>query len=438
MNKNILLISLFAVVFLASCEETSETQTSPSDTDSSGANNSNVIANGTNCATSTANVIAYLNCFRGLAGMSSLSSDSVLNTASLNHAKYLNANNKSGHGQITGLPSFTGASPNARAAFVGYKSNVSENVSTHTNAGYQNSLEGLMSAIYHRFGFLNTEIDRIGTGKNQTDSSKIKAFVYKMGNNAVNELCKGNAYSGPNAIRFTCLDALGAFDNNHGVDNVLYLSALSNIANSNPAIIKWPAQNSIDVIPAFNQESPDPLPAYSVSGYPVSIAFNPHKFSSAPSVSAFSLTKISTGNAVSVITVMNKDNDPNSTFNAYQHALFPTERLDWASEYRADVNYNDGAEKTLSWTFTTRNLGMTVHTVSGSTPTLNGVVSGETFAVYLPPRDANDSLLAYSSTFTTGMVLDVQFIDSNTLQVTATGNGTVTLNYHGSAISFTI
>ncbi len=58
-------------------------------------------------------------------------------------------------------------------------------------------MDGLFSAIYHRFAFLSPGIDEIGVGvtQNEQDSDK-SAFVYVMGNSELNRLCSFKSFKG--------------------------------------------------------------------------------------------------------------------------------------------------------------------------------------------------------------------------------------------------
>ncbi len=373
----------------------------------------------------------YLNDLRSKSDLISFSKNTFLEQAAQNHAQYLNTNNASGHDESSGNSGFTGATSNERVAATGYKAAVSENVSTHSQGSFLESIDGLMSAIYHRFGFLSIDHNEVGIGSDQSNSNNNAAYVYNMGNSAINTLCSGSSFNGfGSSIYNVCSD--GAFK----IELSQYNKALSSVGSQNPDIIKWPGDNAIDVPPVFFEEEPDPLAAYSVSGYPVSVEFNQYKFASAPQLTSFTLKNLTDCSSVNLIQMsdskyyMDKSNDPQSKFTEYQYAIFPQKRLEWATEYQVDIAYNDGTAKTLSWKFTTRDLGYKVYTVTTTGTIINSVTSGETFILYLPPANGNDDNSAYSASRPGTMQMDISFVDGNTLKVTVTGSGTAKITFH--------
>lgn len=111
-----------------------------------------------------------LNEIRESMGMNTLVHNDYLALAAQAHASYLVRNDVTSHNEIPGLLGFTGRTPADRALKAGYLSTqVSENLSTK-NRDSQSSIDGLFSAIYHRFGFLDVGIDEIGVGAMQDRS----------------------------------------------------------------------------------------------------------------------------------------------------------------------------------------------------------------------------------------------------------------------------
>jgi uncharacterized protein YkwD len=227
----------------------------------------------------------YLNCLRGLAGLQPFMEDILLQVAATNHAEYLNSNNDNGHTEIAGNHQFTGTKPDDRANFVGYKTGIAENVSTHSEGSYKESIEGLLSAIYHRFAFLTPTRDVIGIGESSAVQNNVHAYVYNLANSKINALCNGTNFNGTGRYWSPCSDT------DFRIADSRFQAAHFNIANSNPNIIKWPAEGMIDVTPVFYEETPDPLPSYGVSGYPVSIEFNKYQYTTPPTVTKFTLPK---------------------------------------------------------------------------------------------------------------------------------------------------
>jgi hypothetical protein len=96
----------------------------------------------------------YLNSIRKLMKMQRLAENKQLKSAAQAHADYLVLNDESAHEEIMAHKNFTGITPVERAFHAGYASSqLSENLSTK-NHNARTSVDGLLSAIYHRFGFL--------------------------------------------------------------------------------------------------------------------------------------------------------------------------------------------------------------------------------------------------------------------------------------------
>ena len=110
--------------------------------------------------------LGYLNALRTASGLAPFSAQSNLIDAAQNHSDYMNTNQSYGHGEDSSLPGYTGSSPSQRAIYAGYFSRkVGENVS-YGRLTVEGSIDGLFSAIYHRFGFLSPSYDIIGIGIN--------------------------------------------------------------------------------------------------------------------------------------------------------------------------------------------------------------------------------------------------------------------------------
>jgi putative periplasmic protein len=117
--------------------------------------------------------LAYLNFLRANAGLPTLAHSSVLEKSARNHARYLLQNPEDGHDERhRSNPFFTGNRPAERAQRVGYfYDGVHENISTgfypypeevDTHLPVQQQIDGLMTAIYHRFSLLEQGIDEAG------------------------------------------------------------------------------------------------------------------------------------------------------------------------------------------------------------------------------------------------------------------------------------
>ena len=369
----------------------------------------------------------YINHLRSKAGMKVLSKNTLLDKAALNHASYCHTNLVGGHFEAPEKIGFTGYDHVERLNAVGYNSrSTGENVSFHKGeVNDKNSVDGLMAAIYHRFGFLSFEYDEIGIGKIQGDN--YGSFVYNMGNISKNSLC----LAGGSKISGKFYSAI-CRDKQIQISAKEFDLATFKTQQDNPAVVVWPAPDSSDVPPAFFEESPDPLPDYSVSGYPISIQFNPSVFPDVkPVVMRFELIDLQTGLPLELIRRIDKNTDQHKKFSDYEHAIFPRQRLGWFRQYRAEVDYVvDGVRKSIVWTFDTRSLNVPIYEVRKDNTVIKEK-SAKEFAVYVPPKNRNDTDLAYSTKYRGLSDLDIKILDGNTLMVKATGDGEAIISFHG-------
>ena len=375
-------------------------------------------------ADAPAETYTYLNELRGRADLVDYGYNAELAQAAQNHADYLAQNNTTGHYESAGGNGYTGYAPSDRTAYAGYRSlSVTENVSYGEDDGYE-SVDDLMSAIYHRFGFLDFARDEVGSGVG-TYASGSKSYVYNMGTAALNTLCSGSSYSGYGSYYYSVCNP------DIHVQVSAYDGALDQVRAGNPELVFWPVEDGTDIPPVFYEESPDPLPDYSVSGYPVSIQFNPYYVGSA-GLTDLRLYRDADGTEVTPTRLLDQYTDPNGRLDGYEYVLFPLERLDWNTAYRVEASYVvDGAPVTRSWRFTTRDLGVTVHTVTGAGETVS-VGSGITAAIYVPPTDAYTTVGSISYSYGSGIQdVAIDWVDQNTFKLTVTG--TV-----GKTVSFTL
>ena len=377
---------------------------------------------------SEADVLDHLNQVRKQAGMSPFVFNDKLAQAALNHAAYLHQHREEGHGEHAGRRGYTGRTPAERVNYAGYASTmIGENVSSHSgNQDALESIEGLMAAIYHRLAFLSFKFDEVGFGSMRTADHS--SYVYKLGNQRKNQLCQ--QVSGPVRGRYyfeVCADERKRI----GVQSMM--DAEYQVGRASGEIVVWPADQSADIPPGFYKEYPDPLPSHDVSGYPVSVQFNPTYFvSGLPAITRFQLFKADEDSPVESIILMHAENDPNRKLLANEYALFPRHRLEWNTRYRVEVDYRvGGQQRQHRWSFTTRDMQLPMVTIDDST---TGVVArpGETFVLYLRPRGARDGESAYRTRYPTGMQLDIEIYDPHTLLITASGRpGQATITYHG-------
>jgi len=347
-------------------------------------------------------VLDYINNYRTKAGMIELSEIYELDTAAFNHANYLYINNETGHYEDKDKDGFTGEWPSDRIVYAGYLTRFSvENVSSGQR-NYILSIEGLFSAIYHRFGFLKEDIDTIGIG------IKDKKYVYDMSNSNLNDLCSYDSYEGGSYYQNICADE------ELKIEVGDYNEAIDDIKSKNSDIIIWPYDGADEVMPVFYEETPDPLPDYSVSGYPISIQFNDYYFENNVTLNSFKLYD-ENGNEITDVRLLDKDSDPNSRFTDKQFALFPLKRLEWDSEYSVSVEYTyEDKDYTLNWSFKTKKLPYDYFRIDTDEITID-VDSNKTYAYYFVPKDGNDTITGYSYSYPSGDSVESGFIDANTI-----------------------
>jgi hypothetical protein len=361
---------------------------------------------------------SYLNQLRIRAGMTEFVANPQLEQAALNHANYLADNFLIGHYELEGTNGFTGIQPNDRVVAAGYRSLlVSENVSSGDTKTIE-AINGLMSAIYHRFTFLDFVKNEVGIGISLiSDPYFHSAFVFNMGNSEHNQLCQGANFTGSGVYYYNiCFP-------NIKISDADFRAVSSGMQDKNPDIVQWPANGDSDVPPAFFEESPDPLPDYSVSGYPISIQFNPFTFTDVGlEVTTFKLFRGST--EIQLTRLLTKSTDPNKQFSALEYALFPLERLDWNTAYRVEVGYVTlSSADTLTWHFTTRNLGIPLYTVQGEGEEILISPQTKVFAFYVPSTSRFPDIGGgINFRYTSRLTVTTAFEDKNTVRVNISGD----------------
>jgi hypothetical protein len=357
-------------------------------------------------------IINQLNNIRVNAGMIALSNNNYLNDSAYNHAYYLDKNNFVSHYESDKYPYFTGVTPSNRAVYAGFKSTIiGENLSVGQDSEYF-SLKGLMSAIYHRFGFLDFSINTIGYGKQNL------SYVYDMGNIDLNNLCYGDSFEerGRSYYINVCADATFKIETN------IYDDTKDKTINANPSYVVYPYANELNVTTSFYDETPDPLPTYDVSGYPISIEFNKNKYN----MDSFSINSFiiydDNNNVLELAadykdsnTILSKENDINNIyFNDYQFVIFPKNRLEYNTHYNVEFSYiYNGETKLIKWGFTTEKLD---NMITYNNSTLN-IESNKKYYLYIPPEDKNDIYNRFSTTCIYYANVDMEFFDKNTLSV---------------------
>ena len=359
------------------------------------------------------NALIYLNVIRESVGLNRLSSNSKLNLASSNHATYLLKNNKIGHSENSNHEFYTGKFASNRSVFAGYENYmVIENISRN-NFTHQESIDGLMGAIYHRFGFLNFHIDEIGIAiKQDVYHRNSSAFVYNMGSHILDDLCIEASEKPNNKVEKPMHNILCA-ESKIKVEFDEFLKVSDKYKDENTKVAKYPFDGQRDIAPVFYEEIPDPLPNHSVSGFPVSISFD-SAYVKSVKILEFKLYD-EEYNEVKETLFYDHKLDPNQQLTKFQFVLFPLKRLNWASDYHVEVKYIiDGVAKTEQWSFETKKFSIPIYTVTSNSYRYK-IAKGEENIFYFPPLSERDILGDLLVPFN----LEVSFIDKNTIKLMA-------------------
>lgn len=328
------------------------------------------------------NPLDYLNNIRAKSNLNTLKPNQTLDKAARNHAEYVVLNNDVTHYESAGGMKFTGVSPSDRAWAVGYNSGVSENFS-YNAVDLKNAIDGLMSAIYHRFAFLDFGIDEVGIS--YYDDSKNSSYVFEMGNSDLERFCasgrgdtgEGRFFSGmcknkTQAIRDTKLERIKRVS----------MTPYVYYPNLEPAIA------------IFSGEMPDPYPSCKILSTPVSIEFNPHQ----NPVKMLNFEVFLGDKKVENTKIITKENDINSVFNKNQFAIFSENVFEFGAKYRAVFEYEqDETKKKIEWEFTTQTPKHGYFVVSGGEnlalePDVN-------YDIFFKPKNCNDKFESYKFSY---------------------------------------
>jgi uncharacterized protein YkwD len=368
--------------------------------------------------------LKYLNQLRSNAGMLTYSANSNLNISAYNHARYLMINNTFGHYEEDSKDGFSGSWASDRAVVAGYPHRiVGENVSGG-NDNVKDSIDGLFSAIYHRFGFLDFMYDEIGIGADSLNTHAYgNAYNYNMGISQIRTLCEGDSYEGGGGYYHDICS-----DSSFKIEKSLYESTIDKNINANPEIVVWPYSNQSDSVPVFYEESPDPLPECSVSGYPISIQFNSSKVNSVQ-MQSFKLYYEDNSSEILDTKILDKESDPNSKFSDKEFALFPMQRLSWNTKYKAEFIYQleDGTQKNKNWSFKTRSLSDPYYEVTKDNMTFD-VKENQAYYFYVSTSNCNDTLggVSYS-----GGISTLEYFDQNTVKIVVSqSSGTCSVSFN--------
>ena len=377
--------------------------------------------------------VTYLNTIREKSGLIALKSNKALQNAAASHAHYLIQHQRNGHYQTQGNYGYTGNTPSERVVKAGYPSTfVMENVSINT-VDQKKSIDNLFSAIYHRFVFLDFDIDEIGSGVSSTKKKrKIKhAYVYNMGASGLAELCGRSFTLTPGVYYMTevCKESTKM------VPQSLFEETKDKVRRKNREIIVYPYAEQTDIWPAFYNESPDPLPGYKVSGFPLSVQFNPAYYTDVK-LKSFRLYD-EKGKEIKESRILHYNSDPNHRLNKLEFVLMPLRRLEFNTRYSAVFEaVADGTKVKKQWRFRTAKPEEKIYRVSGNRTTL-AVKAGSTALLYMVPSSRNDILYSYRSKGG----ITASFLDQNTLKVTfpkRRSSGRVSLDFGKKKVFFDV
>ena len=294
--------------------------------------------------------LGYLNYIRHQAGLPFLHYSPELTQAAGNHARYLTHYPNDGHDETqTQSPLFTGAELGDRVAHVGYAyQGAQENISTIQNSKGSPlpaplpehlHLDGLMTAIYHRFSLLDPSIDEAGVV--MASSPQHQVLVVNQGSRIHQSLCRLGRQQPQVARTYTvglCRD-----------NSLIYQDEMP--PRTNKAYVVYPVGDRART--DFHNEIPNPMPEHEFTGNPVSIMFADH--SPAVTMRAFRLYQTNTEQEITSTHILTHQTDPNKLFTPHQFALFPLQPLQYDTPYRAEFHYRQqGQNKIATWQFRTK------------------------------------------------------------------------------------
>ena len=353
--------------------------------------------------------VSYLNEYRRGSGLSSLKQNQILSQAAKNHAEYSAQNEYMGHDETAGRAKFSGADPVSRAIAAGYKSrHILENIAYKND--FKEAVDGLFSAIYHRFAFLNLSIDEVGYALASKD--KFNAFVFEMGNSRLNAFCARGASD----------TGAGRFYTNVCADKNLKIKddKFDNFTGSSKPFVKFPGSTA--VTPYFSGEIPDPFPECKITANPVSIEFNVN----AGEIKFKDFEIFKDGKKLQNLHVITSKNDVNSKFSKGQFAAFAREVFDFGAQYEAVFSYEQanaqstGAQvKQIKWSFKTKTPQNPYFDARDGD--MLGVDAGKTYEIFFRPKDCNDLMTRYVYKVSGFAEAQIKQSGTNTLSVKLKG-----------------
>lgn len=353
--------------------------------------------------------VSYLNEYRRGSGLSGLRQNQILSQAAKNHADYSAQNEYMGHDETAGRAKFSGADPVSRAIAAGYKSrHILENIAYKND--FKEAVDGLFSAIYHRFAFLNLSVDEVGYALASKD--KFNAFVFEMGNSRLNAFCSRGASD----------TGAGRFYTNVCADKNLKIKddKFDSFTGSSKPFVKFPGSTA--VTPYFSGEIPDPFPECKITANPVSIEFN----TNAGEIKFKDFEIFKDGKKLQNLHVITNKNDVNSKFSKGQFAAYVREVFDFGAQYEAVFSYEQansqstGAQlKQIKWSFKTKTPQNPYFDARDGD--VLGVDAGKTYEIFFRPKDCNDLMTRYVYRVSGFAEAQIKQSGTNTLSVKLKG-----------------
>ena len=353
--------------------------------------------------------VSYLNEYLRGSGLSGLKQNQILSQAAKNHAEYSAQNEYMGHDETAGRAKFSGADPVSRAIAAGYKSrHILENIAYKND--FKEAVDGLFSAIYHRFAFLNLSVDEVGYALASKD--KFNAFVFEMGNSRLNAFCARGASD----------TGAGRFYTNVCADKNLKIKddKFDNFTGSSKPFVKFPGSTA--VTPYFSGEIPDPFPECKITANPVSIEFN----ANAGEIKFKDFEIFKDGKKLQNLHVITSKSDVNSKFSKGQFAAFAREVFDFGAQYEAVFSYEQanaqsaGAQlKQIKWSFKTKTPQNPYFDARDGD--VLGVDAGKTYEIFFRPKDCNDLMTRYVYRVSGFAEAQIKQSGTNTLSVKLKG-----------------
>jgi len=358
--------------------------------------------------------ISYLNTLRRSAGLTALHSNMVLQKAAKSHAHYLLKQQQYGHYEKRGYKGYTGRTPSDRVLYAGYPSRaVMENVSVNAKDFFR-SIDTLFAAIYHRFVFLGFDRDEIGMGYAFFKRKRkiVSAYVYLLGSRKIAGLCTSffPLENGTFYMNKLCKDPAKM------VPQDLYEAEQDAVRRKNASIVVYPYPAAKEIPPAFFTEHPHPLPGSKVSGYPVSVQFNP-AFYHIVKLKKFRLYDTEM-KRIKRVKILDSKHDVNHRLSPLQFALMPLDRLAYGKTYNVEFEaFADGKHIKKRWQFTTKHFKEQLYTITKKKSILE-VKKGEKIILFFKPGSNKDVLKCVNYTDK----LQITCYDQNTLQVSIPEN----------------